>query len=268
MLYLFTNIFSQLISFSLNWTLSLTVVRDQRRKNGQQKIVQVYRHILQFDLPIGVPVSSTEISNTYFKFPTVSSLEFICPGKETAKGMNICFHHAQLMDMDKFLDILQEKYRGDKTFSRSHPILKKMFYKADVVKKYFSIGERFNMSLDLKFELTSRLKYRTFFTRYILGTLICYHITPEVKNKRFNRNSEVEVLNDEIITDEIFNVTLYHRSIFDNVTYMYITMSAPYQLASQEFLTVGLSLYNVSVPRRYMISSHSYRFSKLQWPYV
>ena len=49
---------------------------------------------------------------------------------------------------------------------------------------------------------------------------------------------------------------------------MYIAMSVPHQLASQEFHSVGLLTYNVSTLHRYMVASHFYRFSKLQWPYV
>ena len=46
---------------------------------------------------IAFMLQAKEISTNYFKFPIVSSMQFISPGNENIKGLNMCINDAQIL---------------------------------------------------------------------------------------------------------------------------------------------------------------------------
>lgn len=123
-----------------------------------------------------------------------------------------------------------------------------------------TIDQRFNVSIPHPYITDPSANHQEM---YILGSLICYHVEPDLKSTFHVRNPEVDPNKIESL-DKMYTIKLHN---IENVTYAFMAMTSINVLASTELVNTGLIGINMSKYWQYHISSHFYDYLKLPFPY-
>lgn len=201
---------------------------------------------------------STEISINFFQFQTVSTINFVPPGKQYLSPITICFYLDQVLNETKFQSIYRDKNLS--VFCLGSDIMSCKFM---VIEIFFTTQERFDISLNSSDVVGYYMSYRT---PYILGRYICY----QMLNPRYLKKQVKEWIGD--ITDDTQDDIAKYNNIgyvsLDNVTMFRIAIAPIDVLPHFEFFTTEQIEYVGKNHMNLDVSSYFYRFSKLEPPYI
>lgn len=207
---------------------------------------------------------STLISVNYFKYDTVSTVNFIPPGTENLKPLTVCFKLHQVMNVTIFntiCDSQPELFKGMMLcYNNSHgpwdsgEDSRKLW----VLDGFFSMADRFKIMINQ--ESVMDKKQYTFFPPYMLGIYVCYRqVVEDIKPRKYNWYGDITALEEE----RIASYNLGTNYSLKNITQYRLAFSEVDTLPHFELFTTPIQESN-----RIRISTYYYRIKKLKPPYV
>lgn len=237
---------------------------------------------------LGCTLQITEISINFFKFQVVSNLEMLMPGKERMRATTICVPNHQIINDQKYQDIVNAKIiegsipskRGYRFYNKHEDILLSKRFRGEkptillsqeldkeiIVQYYLTIKERLEITIDVT-ELLEEFNYIHLMKvarKFILSECVCYQM--------MRRDGEVEFQTDWGIRPlSMADYSLYEINsiLLENVTILHIVLNSISQSPFIEFfLQPQIKNFNWTQSAKYSSAANSFKVTKLEWPFV
>lgn len=206
------------------------------------------------------------LSQTYFKYLVVSTTLYHMPGKETVKAINVCFSGDQVLDYDRYVEMIKNgRLRGlNSNWNESSN-------KYDLFNMILTIEERFNVSFD-RIDSDVRMYFKSI--KYMLSNYVCYHMIIETRSPPIKYlTPDLGSFANYMKPDMLGSVEIDEKKLV-NATHAYIAITEPEKLASKEYLAIGPFEFKekdnhvLDHQLNIHISSYYYEFYKQPPPYV